>query len=129
MRLTKLKITVEQLKSLTPQQQRALSDWFTSILDYEDDLVEVYIPEEEGFDSHGAVYKGTWDSEFEFHYPDNYIGSLNHHEGTILPLLTIDQMVDMLYGESFNPALFIPAFNALWGAVQYKLRGRDDTAT
>ncbi len=88
-------ITPEQVSALTPDAQHALIDWFRDTIEWDDDQVQVYIPEEQSADTDG-VFAGNWDRECYFDYPEPYIGKLKNHEGTILPLLNIGQLIAFL---------------------------------
>lgn len=96
-------ITIEQLETLSPQAQERLQAWFKDTYEYDDDLINVYIPQEKNGESEGH-FTGQWDSEEEFDYPEEYIGKIKNHRGTILPLLTVGQMVSFL-DEHDNDAL------------------------
>ena len=88
-------ITVDQLKTLSPLARIRLEDWFADTYEWDDDPVYVYIPEEER-DEHDGMFKGQWDSERSFIYPEEYSGKIKNHQGTVLPILDITQMVQFL---------------------------------
>lgn len=89
------RITIEQLNELSPQAQQRLHAWFDGTYEYGDDLIDVYIPEEKDGE-YGGHFTGQWDSEKEFIFPEEYIGKIQNHRGTILPLLTVGQMIEFL---------------------------------
>jgi hypothetical protein len=88
-------ITPEQIMALTPEAQRVLTDWFMDTIEWDDDQVRVYIPEERTADTDG-VFEGDWDQECYFNYPEPSIGKLKNHEGTVLPLLDIGHLIELL---------------------------------
>lgn len=88
-------ITIEQLETLSPAAQERLATWFDEHTANDDDLVRVYIPQERDGE-YGGEFADQWDREYEFVYPEEYIGRLKHHLGTILPLLDIGQMIEII---------------------------------
>jgi hypothetical protein len=93
--MMKQHITPEQIISLIPEAQEVLSGWFKDTIKWDDNHVRVYIPEERTAADNG-VFEGNWDREYEFFYPELYIGKLKNHEGTILPLLDVSQLIELL---------------------------------
>jgi hypothetical protein len=90
-----LYITVDDLKTLSPQAQQRLSEWYVDSDEWDDDPVYCYIPEE-AVNGHDGIFKGTWESECEFQHPEDYLGKLKNYEGMILPILSIQQMLELL---------------------------------
>lgn len=88
----KTRITVEQALQLDEKQHEKLLTWFDSFHEWGDDFVSVYIVEEKDGE-YAGIYTGLWDAEYKFVYPEKYIGSLNQHEGTVYPLLSIEEML------------------------------------
>jgi hypothetical protein len=88
-------ITIDQVKELSPATRLILAEWFERQITHDDDLVDVFIPEEEA-GQNGGHYSGFWDTESDFDFPEPYNGKLKNHRGTILPLLTIGQMIALL---------------------------------
>lgn len=95
----KQRLTKEDVQVLSSEAQaRLIALWeASSFYPIRDDTqVAVYIPEEEGNEDYGPVYTGNWDKECEFTYPGGYIGKLKNHRGTIIPLLTVGEMIELL---------------------------------
>lgn len=88
-------ITVDDLKALSPQAQQRLEAWFVESLEWDDDPVYVYIPQE-AINGHDGIFKGEWATECEFQYPQDYRGKISSHEGTVLPIMDIQQMLQFL---------------------------------
>jgi hypothetical protein len=112
-------ITPEQVMELSPAGQAWLARWHDDHTEFDDDLVRVFIPEEKAGEF-GGVFTGFWDRECEFIYPERYNGKLKHHQGTILPLLDIGQMIEILaeefgaFSRSCIPDDSTPVCEALW---------------
>ncbi len=90
----KQRITVDQAKELSESAQRQLAEWLEHNVG-DGDPVHVFIPQEE-YGQYDGEFLGMWDQEFEFDYPDERIGKLKNHEGTIIPLMDIGQMLQFL---------------------------------
>jgi hypothetical protein len=88
-------ITKEQVMELSPAAQQRLAKWFDESMQYDDDLARVFIPEEASGE-YGGLFSGRWGDEYEFTYPEDYDGKLKNHQGTILPLLDIGQMMEII---------------------------------
>lgn len=86
----KQSITLEQVQELSAEEQLALYSWWLSTIEHDDDVAHVYIVEED------REYIGEWDREYSFDYPEEYMGKLKNHRGTILPLLSIAELIAFL---------------------------------
>jgi hypothetical protein len=112
-------ITKEQVMELSDAAQQRLAAWLVDSITYDDDLVRVYIAEEDGIltlgggnkdiDSSG-VFCGHWNEEFNFNAPfdiDEYMDpgyrcKISSHRGTVLPLLDIGQMMEIIHDSQFS---------------------------
>jgi hypothetical protein len=82
-------ITPEQLLELPPEAQSVIREWyFDTVIKFDDTIVHVCIPEEGN-----STYVGRWDHEYHFDYPEEYVGKLKNHQGTMIPLLTIGELI------------------------------------
>lgn len=102
-------IAKEQVMELSPAAQQRLEAWLRESIEYDDDPVRVYIPQEDSVlngeedAKTSGVFSGHWDEEFEFNMPfdEEYMEpgctcKLLSHRGTILPLLDIGQMMEII---------------------------------
>jgi len=120
----KQNIDVEQLEALSEAAAERLAEWFYNQPIYDDTYVQVYIPEEKDGE-YGGVFEGEFDREFEFEYPDPYIGKLKKHEGTILPLFSIGDMLNFLEVQGLFEAIMISTdmCDVLWERVKAFFEG------
>lgn len=103
---------------LSDAAQQRLAAWLVDSITYDDDLVRVYIAEEDGIltlgggnkdiDSSG-VFCGHWNEEFDFNMPfededfePGYTCKISSHRGTVLPLLDIGQMMEIMHESNFS---------------------------
>lgn len=121
--LIKQHITVAQAKELPEAVQQQLAEWLKYNVG-DGDLVHVFIPQEE-LGEYDGEFLGTWDQEFEFDYPDERTGKLKNHEGTIIPLMDIGQMLQFLADRDAMPITlpFSPAelCDELWSQCKDEL--------
>lgn len=113
-------ITPDQLETLSPKAQQRLEDWFDNTYEYDDDLIHVFIPQEKT-ENHDGTFKGQWDSEPEFIYPQKYVGKIKNHRGTILPLMDITLMWQFL--EDHHVLHPQQSCDELWEVVKAVLEG------
>lgn len=99
----KQSITVEQLEELSPAARHELNIRFRDSIEYDDTLVDVYIPSEKHGPSKG-VFQGLWGNEVQsdgtqmcFEYPEKYIGKIKNHQGLVLPLMNVGQLIQFLH--------------------------------
>lgn len=83
-------ITDKQVSALSTPALAHLQAWWQSGIEHDDDVVSVYIAEEQ------SSYVGRWDQEYPFDYPFEYIGKLKNHEGTMLPLLMVGDLTRLI---------------------------------
>jgi hypothetical protein len=89
-------ITATQVQELSEPAWQVLAEWFEGREEqYGDDVVHVYIPEEKDGQLKGEFHD-LWGSEHEFEYPEEYVGKLCNHKGTIIPLLSIGELIEFL---------------------------------
>ena len=118
----KIRITPEQLLELSDTGRQRLSHWWDSTHEDDDrDTFLVFIPEEVNGEFRG-VFEKAWDDDCEFIYPDEYIGKLNRHQGTVLPLMDVTLLWQFL--EDHNLAHPQQTVDELWMAVAYVLEER-----
>lgn len=117
-------ISKEQVMELSPAAQQRLAAWFDESMPNDDCLARVFIPEEKD-GQFGGVFTGEWGGEYPFDYPEAYGGRLKNHQGTILPLLDIGQMIELLNENDlvFNINIDTTTCDHLWRLVKYLLEG------
>lgn len=115
-------ITKEQVMELSDAAQQRLAAWFDASMPNDDCLARVFIPEEKDGEF-GGEFSGEWDSEHEFTFPEEYIGKLKNHQGAILPLLDIGQMIELLNENDlvFKITTDTTTCDHLWRLVKYLL--------
>lgn len=125
----KQNIDVEQLEALSEEATEKLAEWFYNQPLSDDTYVQVYIPEEKDGE-YGGVFEGEiGGNEFEFDYPEPRICDINHHEGTVLPLLSIGDMLQFLEGQGQLKDITVSSdiCDALWEKVKAFFEDRENT--
>lgn len=124
----KQNIDVKQLEALSEEAIERLEEWFYNQPLSDDTYVRVYIPEEKDGEC-GGIFEGEiGGNEFEFDYPEPRICDINHHEGTVLPLLSIGDMLDFLEVQGlFEPIMISTDLcDVLWEKVKAFFENKED---
>jgi hypothetical protein len=118
-------IDVEQLEALSEESKKRLAEWLYNQPMSDDTYVQVYIPEEKNGEYSGIFEGEIGGNEFEFIYPDPWIGDINHHEGTVLPLFSIGDMLNFLEVQGrFEPIMISSDLcDDLWERVKTFFEG------
>ena len=86
----KQRLTPEQLQEIPASSLLRLQEWWRCGIEYDDTVVAVHIVEEQ------STYVGRWDQEYAFNYPEEYTGKLKNHRGTMLPRLSIGELLQFI---------------------------------
>lgn len=118
-------IDVEQLEALSEEAKKRLAEWFYNQPISDDTYVQVYIPEEKGGEYDGVFEGEIGGREMEFVYPEPQICDINHHEGTVLPLFSIGDMLNFLEVQGLFEPIMISAnlCDVLWERVKAFFEG------
>lgn len=95
----KQRITVEDLSELTELQKTKLRKWYFNQIEWDDDIVCVYLPDE------GITHYGKWDEQMQFDKA-GYIGKVKNYDREINPLLDIGQMIQLLNKKTLQTYIF-----------------------
>ncbi len=121
-------ITIDQVKELSEASQQQLAEWLEYAVG-DGDPVHVFIPQEEQ-GAYDGEFLGAWDQEFDFDYPDERVGKLKNHEGTIIPLMDIGQLLQFLEDRFILPLTlpFSPLVlcDELWSQCKEELERIDN---